>query len=163
MTDNALKFYINGEWVDPVTPKTLDVINPATEKPMGQISLGSAADVDKAVAAAKAAFESFSQTSREERIGYLEKILAGYKKRWVEIGTAISQEMGAPMAFAQGSQAGAGYSHFNNVLEALKTYEFESELGNTQLRHEPIGVCGLITPWNWPMNQIAQKVGPAIA
>lgn len=160
---NALKFYINGEWVDPVTPKTLDVINPATEQSMGQISLGSAADVDKAVAAAKEAFKSYSQTSREERIGYLEKIIKIYASRMQDIGNAISDEMGAPMALAQGSQAGAGYAHFSSALEALKTYEFESKLGNSQILHEPIGVCGLITPWNWPMNQIAHKVGPALA
>ena len=126
--DHALQFYINGEWVDPATPKTLDVINPATEQSMGQISLGSPADVDKAVAAAKEAFKSFSQTTREERIGYLEKILEGYKARMSDIGNAISDEMGAPIAFAQGSQTGSGYAHFASVLEALKTYEFESEL-----------------------------------
>lgn len=160
---NALKFYINGEWVNPTTPRTLSVINPATEQSMGEISLGSSADVDLAVAAAKEAFKSFSQTTREERIAYLEKILALYKSRWADISLAISDEMGAPMALAQGSQAGAGYAHFNSALEALKTYEFESKLGNSQILHEPIGVCGLITPWNWPMNQIAHKVGPAIA
>ncbi len=160
---NSLNFYINGEWVAPHVENTLDVINPATEKPMGQISLGSVADVDSAVAAAKEAFKSFSQTTREERIGYLEKILKGYKERWAEFSQAISEEMGAPISFATSSQTGSGYEHFKDVLEALKSYEFETKLGNTQIRHEPIGVCGLITPWNWPMNQVANKVAPAIA
>ncbi len=160
---NALKFYINGEWVDPITPNTLDVINPATEQAIGQISLGSTADVDRAVAAAKQAFKSYSRTSREERISYLEKILAGYKKRYDDLAQIMSQEMGAPLAFASNSQAGAGYSHLNSALQALKTFEFEQELGDSQIIREPIGVCGLITPWNWPMNQIAHKVGPALA
>lgn len=162
-TKNALKFYINGKWVDPVIPRSLSVINPATEQPMGEISLGSSADVDLAVAAAKEAFKSYSQTSREERMGYLAKILELYKKRWAEIATAISQEMGAPMPLANGPQAGSGYEHFNAALEALKTYEFEKDYGNSKLAHEAIGVCGLITPWNWPMNQVAQKVAPALA
>ncbi|MCP4045791.1 MAG: aldehyde dehydrogenase family protein, partial [Gammaproteobacteria bacterium] len=160
---NALKFYINGEWVDPITPNTLDVINPATEQAIGQISLGSTADVDRAVAAAKQAFKSYSRTSREERISYLEKILAGYKKRYDDLAQIMSQEMGAPLAFASNSQARAGYSHLNSALQALKTFEFEQELGDSQIVREPIGVCGLITPWNWPMNQIAHKVGPALA
>lgn len=162
-TQNALKFYINGKWVDPVAPQSLSVINPATEQSMGEISLGSAADVDLAVAAAKEAFKSYSQTSREERMGYLEKILELYKKRWHEMATAISQEMGAPMPLANGPQTGAGYEHFNSALAALKTYEFEKDYGNSTLAHEAIGVCGLITPWNWPMNQVAMKVAPALA
>src|SRR5210317_377489 len=160
---NSLKFYINGEWVAPQTPRTLDVINPATERPMGQISLGSASDVDLAVAAAKNAFDAYSQTSREERIVYLEKILQGYKKRWDEMALVISQEMGAPQAFAKSDQTGAGYGNLKSALNALKEFEFERQLGNSQLIHEPIGVCGLITPWNWPMNQVANKVGPALA
>jgi aldehyde dehydrogenase (NAD+) len=160
---NALKFYINGEWVDPITPHAFDVINPATEQSIGQISLGSAADVDRAASAARQAFKGYSQTSREERISYLEKILAGYKKRWDDLAQAMSLEMGAPLAFAHGSQAGAGYSHLASALKALKSFEFEQELGNTQIIREPIGVCGLITPWNWPMNQIVHKVAPALA
>jgi len=160
---NTLKFYINGEWVDPVTPKTLDVINPASEQAVGQISLGSAADVNRAVSAARQAFKDYSQTSREERISYLEKILLEYKKRWDDLAQTMSQEMGAPLAFARGSQAGAGYSHLSSALKALKSFEFEQELGDSRIIREPIGVCGLITPWNWPMNQIAHKVGPALA
>jgi aldehyde dehydrogenase (NAD+) len=160
---NTHQFYINGHWVDPLGQRTLDVINPATEQPMGQISLGSAGDVDLAVAAARAAFNSFSRTSREERIIFLENILQGYKQRWEEMALLISQEMGAPMAFARRNQTGAGYAVFKDSLAALKTFEFERKLGNSQIIHEPIGVCGLITPWNWPINQVANKVAPAIA
>lgn len=160
---NALKFYINGQWVDPVAPRALDVINPATEQPMGQISLGSAADVDLAVAAAKKAFDSYSRTSREERIAWLEKIMQAYKTRWDEMAGVISLEMGAPMEFAKSSQAGAGYSCFKKTLEALQTFEFEYPLGNSRIIREGIGVCGLITPWNWPINQVAIKVAPALA
>ena len=160
---NALKFYINGEWVDPITPNAFDVINPATEQAIGQISLGSAADVDRAVSAARQAFIGYSQTSREERISYFEKILAGYKQRWDELALCMSQEMGAPLTFANRSQTGAGYADMSAVLEALKTYEFEKKLGNSQIIHEAIGVCGLITPWNWPMNQVVLKVAPALA
>lgn len=161
--NNALKFYINGEWVDPVTPQVCDVINPATEQSMGQISLGSSADVDRAVAAARDAFESYSRTSREQRISYLEKILQGFKERWDEFAQVISLEMGAPMNFAKSSQTGAGYVHIKYVLEALRKYEFEYQLGNSMIIHEPIGVCGLITPWNWPINQVVLKVAPALA
>ena len=160
---NSLKFYINGEWVAPQTPRTLDVINPAIERPMGQISLGSASDVDLAVAAAKNAFDAYSQTSREERIAYLEKILQGYKKRWDEMALVISQEMGAPRAFAKSDQTGAGYGKMKSALKELKEFEIERQLANSQLIQEPIGLCGLITPWNWPMNQVANKVGPALA
>ncbi len=161
--ENALKFYINGEWVDPVTPRTLDVINPATEQAVGQISLGSAGDVDKAVAAARRAFGSFSRSSREERIAYFEKILAGYKNRWDELAHCISMEMGAPITMAQEDQVEAGYSNLEAALDALRTFKFEYQHGNTQIIHEAIGVCGLITPWNWPMNQVAHKVGLGLA
>lgn len=156
-------FYINGEWVLPEQESTLEVINPATEQPMGIISMGSKADVDKAVAAAKAAFNSWSQTSREERIGYLEAIMQGYQARLADIATAISQEMGAPMWLANAAQAPAGLGHFAQAVEVLKQYPFEEVRGQHRLRKEPIGVCGLITPWNWPINQIACKVAPALA
>jgi len=159
---NELKFYINGEWIDPVIPRTLEVINPATERPMGLISLGSIADVDKAVAAARQAFKPYSLTSREERIGYMEKILAGYRNRWDELAQSISLEMGAPITLARESQTEAGFDNLSAALEALKTFEFEYQLGNTQIIHEAIGVCGLITPWNWPMNQVSHKVGLAL-
>ncbi len=159
----ALKFYINGAWVDPVVPKTLDVINPATEEPIGRISMGSAADVDKAVAAARAAFETFSHTTREERVALLERIIAVYMGRLGEIAETISSEMGAPLWLANAAQAPAGLAHFMQTLEVLKTYEFSEKKGSTLLVREPIGVCGLITPWNWPINQIACKVAPALA
>lgn len=158
-----LQFYIDGAWVDPVTPRAHEVINPATEEPIARISLGSAADVDKAVAAAKRAFETYSLTSRDERIALLEKIIALYQARLPEIAEAISSEMGAPMWLAKAAQAPAGLGQLMGALNALKEYEFEYSKGKTRIVREPIGVCALITPWNWPMNQIACKVGPALA
>jgi aldehyde dehydrogenase (NAD+) len=159
----ALKFYIDGQWVDPVTPKTLDVINPTTEQAIGRISLGSEADVDKAVTAARRAFESFSQTTREERVALLERIIAGYQARMGEMAETISQEMGAPMWLANAAQAPAALAHFFQALQILQTYEFVQNKGGTRIVREPVGVCGFITPWNWPVNQIACKVAPAIA
>src|SRR5579862_2919457 len=158
-----MKFYIDGKWVDPVTPKSLDVINPATEAVAGHISAGSAADVDKAVAAAKKAFETFSQTSREERIELLQRILAEYQKRFGDTANAITEEMGAPASLAQRAQAPIGMVHISTGIEVLKNFKFEEDRGSTRLVKEPIGVCGLITPWNWPINQIACKVIPALA
>lgn len=159
----ALKFYINGAWVDPVKPKTLDVINPATEEPCGKISMGSSADVDKAVAAAKAAFPAWSTTTREERVAMFEKIIAAYQKRYDEIAETISMEMGAPIWLSKAAQAATGLGHFTTNLEILKTYQFEETRGTTHIQKEPIGVCGFITPWNWPVNQIVCKVAPALA
>jgi aldehyde dehydrogenase (NAD+) len=158
-----LKFYIGGAWVDPVAPKTLDVINPATEGVAGRISLGGAADVDKAVAAAKAAFPAFSRTSREERMELLERIIAEYQKRYADMAEAITEEMGAPGWLSQRAQAAMGIGHLQTALAVLKDYHFEELRGTTLLAKEPIGVCGFITPWNWPMNQIACKVAPALA
>ncbi len=158
-----LKFYINGMWVDPVTPKTLDVINPATEKSAGRISLGSATDVDRAVKAARAAFASYSQTSVDERVALLERIIAEYKKRHADMAAAITEEMGAPVALARDAQAATGVAHLQTALVVLKKYAFTEQRGTTLLVHEPIGVCGFITPWNWPANQIACKVAPALA
>lgn len=163
MSGNNLKFYINGEWVDPVTPTTLDVINPATEESCAQISMGSAADVDKAVTAARAAFESFSQSSREERLELLTKIIDTYKSRIDDLGEAMTNEMGAPLGFAKKVQATSGLAHFKTAAKVLKDYEFEEMNGSTLMRKEPIGVVGMITPWNWPQNQIACKVAPALA
>lgn len=157
------QFYINGEWTDPVEPRDLDVINPATEQSIGKISLGSAADVDKAVAAAKAAFPRYSQTSVEERVQLLQKVLAGYQQKLKDIAAAISDEMGAPSGLANAAQAPAGMGHFMSAIEILKKYQFEEVRGATGLIKEPIGVCALITPWNWPINQIAAKVAPALA
>lgn len=158
-----LQFYINGEFVDPIEPKTIDVINPATEEPIGRISLGSAADVDVAVAAAKAAFETFSQTSREERLELLTKIVAAYQAHYDEISEVISLEMGAPIWLSKAAQAGTGMGHLAQTMAILKDYAFEEDMGTTRIRKEPIGVCGFITPWNWPVNQIMCKVAPAIA
>jgi len=158
-----LQFYIDGKWVDPVEPHPFDVVNPATEEVYGRISLGSAADVDAAVDAAKRAFESFSQTSREERIALLQSILAVFEKRYDDVAEAIMDEMGAPWGLAKDAQAASGVQHIGAALEALKTYEFEERSGTTLIVKEPIGVCGLITPWNWPINQIAVKVAPALA
>ena len=156
-------FYINGQWVAPAAPRLLDVINPATEQTVGQISLGSQADVDKAVAAAKAAFPAFSQTTREQRIALLQAIIGEFQKRLEDIAQAISAEMGAPLWLARKAQAPSGLAHFMQALEVLKQYEFESRRGTSCLRKEPVGVCALITPWNWPINQIACKVAPALA
>ncbi len=158
-----LKFYIDGKWVDPVTPKTMAVINPATEDVAGHISAGSAADVDLAVKAARKAFETFSQTSREDRIDLLQRILAEYQKRFGDIAHAITEEMGAPASLAQRAQAPIGIAHLATGIEVLKNFKFEEDRGTTRLVKEPIGVCGMITPWNWPINQIACKVVPAIA
>lgn len=158
-----LKFYINGEWVDPVKPGTIDVVNPATEEVYAKISGGSAADVDKAVEAARAAFPAFSQTSKEERAQLLGKILEVYQKRSEEVAQAVSAEMGAPIKLARQSQVGAGMGHLASTLKALEAIQFEEQRGVTRIVREPIGVVGLITPWNWPLNQISAKVAPAIA
>ncbi len=158
-----LKFYIDGEWVDPADARTMDVENPATEEAYARISIGSKADVDKAVAAAKRAFPSFSQTSVEYRADLLDKIAAGFQKRMPEIAEAISHEMGAPMWLANAAQAPAALGHFATTANILRNYDFEVQQGSTLLRKEAIGVCGFITPWNWPANQIACKVAPALA
>jgi len=158
-----LKFYIDGKWVDPVTPKQMDVINPANEEVAGHISAGSAADVDKAVAAARKAFETFSRTSREERIELLQRILGEYQKRFGDIANAITEEMGAPASLAQQAQAPIGMLHISTGIEVLKNYKFDEDRGATRISREPIGVVGMITPWNWPINQIACKVVPALA
>ncbi|PTS89481.1 MULTISPECIES: aldehyde dehydrogenase family protein [unclassified Caulobacter] len=157
------KFYIDGAWVDPVEAKRLDVINPATEEVAGVISMGGVADVDKAVIAARKAFASFSQTSREERIDILERIVAEYMKRFEDMAKAITEEMGAPAWLAQRAQAAMGIGHVQTAIAVLKDYKFEEDRGTTRIVKEPIGVCAFITPWNWPVNQIACKVAPAIA
>jgi aldehyde dehydrogenase (NAD+) len=157
------KFYIDGQWVDPMSPKSRAVINPATEAAMYDIALGSAADVDKAVVAARRAFDSFSQTTREERVALLTRIVEVYKTRAKDLGAAISDEMGAPLGFAEKFQVGAGLGHIVATLDVLKNYEFEETIGSAMVVREPIGVVGMITPWNWPMNQITCKVAPALA
>ncbi|MAC36584.1 MAG: aldehyde dehydrogenase family protein [Halieaceae bacterium] len=157
------KFYINGKWVDPVTPRTLEVLDPSTEEACATISLGSEADVDLAVAAAKAAFDSFSQTSVEERVALLERLAAIFQRRIGEIAEAIRLEMGAPIKLASTAQAYAGLGHITEAAKVLKTYAFTEDLGPHRVVREPIGVCGLITPWNWPLNQVSCKVAPALA
>jgi len=158
-----LKFYIDGKWVDPVTPATIDVVNPATEKAFTQISAGSVADVDRAVAAARRAFVDYSQWSVQQRLALLEKIRVAYKKYFDDIAEAIRLEMGAPVDLARGSQAKLGAGHIKSAIKALLNFTFETSEDDMILRYEPIGVCGLITPWNWPMNQVAAKVIPALA
>jgi aldehyde dehydrogenase (NAD+) len=158
-----LQFYIDGQWVQPSGSRTEDVINPATEQLIGRIAMGEKADVDRAVAAARKAFETFSQTSREERVALLEKIIALYKERIPQFAAAVSQEMGAPIKLANAAQAPSGLGHFMATLRVLKSYEFEEDLGTSRVIREPIGVVGMITPWNWPLNQIACKVAPALA
>ena len=158
-----LKFYIDGEWVKPAELKTHDVENPATEQVSGKIALGSAVDVDKAVKAARKAFVTWSQTSREERLSVLQRIAEEYQKRTPDLAAAITEEMGAPTALANSFQVGLGIGHLTTVIANLKTYKFEEQRGATLIVKEPIGVCGLITPWNWPMNQVAVKVFPALA
>ncbi|WCT73502.1 aldehyde dehydrogenase family protein [Sphingomonas naphthae] len=158
-----LKFYIDGAWVDPITPRSADVINPATEAVAGQISLGSAADVDLAVTAARRAFAGWSITSREERLDILQAIQAEYARRQSEIADAIIEEMGAPASLAHGFHVGLGAGHLQTAIEVLKDFPFEEVRGPTLIRREPIGVCALITPWNWPMNQTCVKIFPALA
>ncbi|WP_029908515.1 aldehyde dehydrogenase family protein [Caulobacter sp. UNC358MFTsu5.1] len=158
-----LKFYIDGQWVEPKGSKTVDVINPATEAVAGRVTLGTADDVDLAVRAARKAFATYSQTSREERIDLLERIIAEYQKRFEDMAKAITEEMGAPSWLAQRAQAAMGIAHVQTSLQVLKDYKFEEDRGTTRLVKEPIGVCAFITPWNWPINQIACKVAPALA
>ena len=159
-----LKFYIDGAWVEPAEGVTkLDVINPATEESAGVIAMGSAADVDKAVKAAKAAFPKWAATPREDRIAILGRIVEEYQKRYGDIATAITEEMGAPASLSQRAQAAMGVAHFSTAAKILADYKFEDDRGSTVIAKEPIGVCGFITPWNWPMNQIACKVAPALA
>lgn len=157
------QFYINGQWVDPTTANDLDVINPATEEVCAHISLGSEADVDKAVAAAKDAFATFGRSSRQERIELLESCIEAYKKRYMDMADAIREEMGAPVGLATTAQAYTGQGHLEEALRVLRDFEFEEDLGEHRVFKEPIGVCGLITPWNWPVNQISCKVAPALA
>ncbi|HEX8059049.1 MAG TPA: aldehyde dehydrogenase family protein [Novosphingobium sp.] len=158
-----LKFYIDGKWVDPTTPKTAEVINPATEAVSGTISLGSAADVDKAVAAARRAFATWGETSVKDRLNILQAIQSEYAKRSDELGDAVVEEMGAPVSLGRGFHVGLGAGHLQTAIEVLKEFQFEQQRGATLIRYEPIGVCGLITPWNWPMNQTCVKIFPALA
>ncbi|MCB8877683.1 aldehyde dehydrogenase family protein [Acidisoma silvae] len=163
MASDYRKFYIDGAFVDPIEARPLGVINPATEQVFATISLGSAQDVDRAVAAARTAFETFSQTTRDERLALLERMLEIYKRRYEDMAQAISQEMGSPIARARDSQAFAGQGHLEALIESFKAFAFDEKRGTTVVTHEPVGVVALITPWNWPMNQIMCKVAPALA
>ena len=156
------QFYIDGEWVNPAQNHDFDVINPATEDRVATISLGDAADVNKAVAAAKRAFGSYSETSVEMRLALLRRIVEIYQSKMDEMAATISMEMGAPITLARKAQAPAGLAHFLEIVKVLEHYQFEEAKGSMLMRQEPVGVCGLITPWNWPMNQIACKVAPAL-
>ncbi len=158
-----LQFYIDGQWIDPESPNPVDVINPATEEPCGRITLGGVADVNKAVAAANRAAADFATSSVEERLGYLQAILEGLLERNDEIATAIMDEMGAPWKLAQESQAPSGPQHFKYAIRALKQFKFAEDNRTTMIVKEAIGPCALITPWNWPINQVAVKVAPALA
>ncbi|MGQ3265385.1 aldehyde dehydrogenase family protein [Phenylobacterium sp.] len=158
-----LKLYIGGQWVEPVSLKTLDVINPANEEVVGKIALGGEADVDKAVKAARRAFATWSQTSREERLDVMQRVLAEYQKRFGDLATAVTEEMGAPASLAQRAQVPSGMGHLATAIGILKDFKFEEDRGSTMIVKEPIGVCSFITPWNWPLNQIMCKVAPALA
>ncbi len=158
-----LKFYIDGQWCDPVEPRTLDVENPTTEQVCGRIAIGSAADVDRAVEAARKAFTAWSQSTRAERLEVLGAIGIEYQKRAADLAEAVTEEMGAPASLAAGPQVNMGLGHLTTAIDVLKSFQFEEQRGSTLVVKEPIGVCGLITPWNWPINQIACKVFPALA
>jgi aldehyde dehydrogenase (NAD+) len=157
------EFFIDGRWVQPAEPREWTVINPATEGASGVISLGNETDVDRAVGAARRAFEGFSRTTALERRALLERILALYKSRYEEFVTAIMTEMGAPISLARSAQAAIGIGHLNAAIEVLERFPFEEQRGRTRIVYEPVGVCGLITPWNWPINQVAAKAVPALA
>lgn len=160
-----LQFYINGCWVDPANPPAaqIDVVDPATEQVVGRVALGSVADVDLAVSAARRAFPKFSKWSREERLDLLDAVLTEYRRRYDDVVEAITLEIGAPLHFVRETQAAMGVAHLEAAIAALKEYRFEERRGTTLITREPIGVCGFITPWNWPINQIACKVAPALA
>ena len=160
---NKFDFYINGQWVRSLGTETVDVINPATEKAVAEISLGDSVDVDRAVTAARKAFRSYSQTPVAERVDLLTTIREIYKRRLDDVADAIQSEMGAPSHLAKGPQAMVGLAHLKAAIRALNNYEFEYMHGDFLIRHEPIGVCGLITPWNWPVNQVVSKLAPCVA
>ncbi len=161
--DSYLKNYINGQWVDSIGGKRHEVISPSTEEACTEITLGTKADVDAAVKAARAAFKTFSQTSREERLALMGRILEEYKKRGPDLAKSMSSEMGAPISFAGTAQVGAGMGGFMGTMSALESFDFSENMGANKIVYEPMGVVGLITPWNWPLNQIALKVAPCIA
>lgn len=160
---DSLKFYIDGAWVQPASPSPLGVLNPATEETFAHISLGSRQDVDRAVQAARRAFPAYAETSVAQRLEWLNKIIAGFRARLPELARTMTLEMGSPITFATERQATVALFHFEEAVRVLADYPFEERMGKGTVRREPIGVCGLITPWNWPLNQVASKVAPALA
>ncbi len=164
MMENLKRFYINGEWVDPISDQTMLVINPATEEQIGTVALGTARDVDLAVEAASAAFDQFSQTTKMDRLDLLKSVMVITKRRLEDLAQAMRMEMGAPITMARSSQADAAIGHLQGFIDALEEHNERAKLNNGDIMfHEPVGVCGLITPWNWPINQITLKVLPALA
>jgi aldehyde dehydrogenase (NAD+) len=161
--DNTKKFFIDGQWVDPAGSETLDVVNPATETPIATIALGDARDVDRAVLAARKAFDAYALTSVDDRVALLAEVIEVYKSRSGDLAKAVTEEMGAPVGLAEQAQVPAGLGQIVVTMEALQTFKFEERTGSTAVLHEPVGVCSLITPWNWPLLQIAAKVAPALA
>jgi len=161
--EDCRQFYIDGKWIRPIEANDFNVINPSNEQPIATISLGSAADVDKAVAAAKRAFESYSESTLHTRLNFLKRIIEIYRSKMDEMSKTISQEMGAPLSLCRKAQVPAGLAHLSEMVKVLEHFQFEHLKGSTLLRKEPIGICGLITPWNWPMNQIVCKIAPALA
>lgn len=164
------RHYVDGEWVLPLAPRPelIDVVNPATEECVAKLAIGTSADVDRAVAAARAAFETYSETPKEERLAQLERLAVVYEARAPEMAQAISTEMGAPISMATKQQAAAGLGHLKTTIQVLREFQFgevplPGAKTHERLRHEAIGVCALITPWNWPLNQVALKVAPALA
>ena len=157
------RFYIDGEWVTPVGERRLDVVNPATEKPIATVAMGEIEDLNRAVGAARKSFESFCRTTREDRMALLRSIVDVYKRRMKDLSATLTSEMGAPVSLADGAQVPAGLNHFVCALEELKGFAFEEDVGSARVIREPIGVCGLITPWNWPLNQIGAKMAAVIA
>ncbi len=161
--DRTAQFYINGTWTAPASPSWFDVLNPSNEQKIARLAMGSATDVDRAVAAARAAFPKFSSTTPAERVALLERVLDIYQRRYDEFVELIRIEMGAPVSFARSMQAARGTSHLTEIIRVLRDFKFEEVNGTTLLTHEAIGVCGLITPWNAPVNQVVVKVAPALA
>lgn len=160
---DATSHYIDGLWVRSAGSMVREVTNPATERPIAKVAMGSDMDVDRAVTAARKAFGAFGSSSRKERVELLERIMAVYKRRWNELASCVTAEVGAPITLAMGAQTDAGYRQISAAVDALKSFKFEYMLGNSRILREPIGVCGMITPWNWPLKQIAAKVAPALA
>ncbi|NTX25658.1 aldehyde dehydrogenase family protein [Burkholderia pyrrocinia] len=155
--------YIDGQWLDPIDARSIDVIDPATARPYAQLRIGGAADVDRAVGAAKRAFDTYSRWSVAERVALLQRVLEIYRRRYEAVAQTISREMGAPIAFARAMQAAVGTAHLEQTIRALQSFRFSTQTDSLLVSHEPIGVCALITPWNWPINQIVCKVAPALA